>query len=308
MLSNLFSNVNVSNKLFTLNDSSILELSIENSKELNAKEIEESLVLPYENNKGKKVVIKAFSFQPNLNGYGTIVRERKEDLKKGLEKIKSISEIKFAVDGKDKNLQESLKEYGEVIKVASITDLYESKLISKVYNEEKNVVIYDVIEIIQLGQALNRKNTEILTAVYGSAINGRKVVALKKGTTYKEVFESLNGNAQELKKVINGGSLNGTTVYNLDSVVDDTTKGILFLTEKDSPSEESYSCIRCGKCLRVCPEGLNPIKLVELYKMGEKEEFIKFGGEKCIDCGLCSFACPSNIEIAQTIKTAKTFK
>lgn len=308
MLSNLFSNVNVSNKLFTLNDSSILELSIENSKELNAKEIEESLVLPYENNKGKKVVIKAFSFQPNLNGYGTIVRERKEDLKKGLEKIKSISEIKFAVDGKDKNLQESLKEYGEVIKVASITDLYESKLISKVYNEEKDVVIYDVIEIIQLGQALNGKNTEILTAVYGSAINGRKVVALKKGTTYKEVFESLNGNAQELKKVINGGSLNGTPVYNLDSVVDDTTKGILFLTEKDSQSEESYSCIRCGKCLRVCPEGLNPIKLVELYKMGEKEEFIKFGGEKCIDCGLCSFACPSNIEIAQTIKTAKTFK
>ena len=40
----------------------------------------------------------------------------------------------------------------------------------------------------------------------------------------------------------------------------------------------------------------------------EKEEFIKFGGEKCIDCGLCSFVCPSNIEIAQTIKTAKTFK
>ena len=48
--------------------------------------------------------------------------------------------------------------------------------------------------------------------------------------------------------------------------------------------------------------------IIELYKMGEKEEFIKFGGEKCIDCGLCSFACPSNIEIAQTIKTAKTFK
>ena len=39
--------------------------------------------------------------------------------------------------------------------------------------------------------------------------------------------------------------------------------------------------------------------------MGEKEEFIKFGGEKCIDCGLCSFACPSNIEIAQTIKMQK---
>lgn len=308
MLSNLFGNANVSNKSFTLNDSSILELSNDNSKELNAKEIEESLVLLYENNKGKKVIIKAFSFQPNLNGYGTIVRERKEDLKKGLEKIKSVSKVKFVVDGKNKNLQEALKEYGEVVKVSSITDLYESKLASKVYNEEKDIVIYDIIEIVQLGQALNGKNTETLATVYGSSINGGKVVALKKGTTYKEVFDALNGNAQELKKVINGGSINGTPVYNLDSVIEDTTKGILFLTEKDSPSEENYSCIRCGKCLRVCPEGLNPIKLVELYKMGEKEEFIKFGGEKCIDCGLCSFACPSNIEIAQTIKTAKTFK
>ena len=308
MLSSLFNSVNVLNKLFTLSDASILELSIDNSKELNAKEIEESLVLPYENNKGKKVIIKAFSFQPNLNGYGIIVKERKEDLKKGLEKIKSISEMKFVVDGKDNSLQEALKEYGDVIKLSSITDLYEDKLISKVYDGSKDVVIYDIIEIVQLGQALSGKRVEILSTVYGSAIDSRKVVALKKGTTYKEVFEALNGKADELNKVIDGGSINGTPIYNLESVVSDNSKGILFLSEKDSPSEEIYSCMRCGKCLRICPEGLNPIKLVELYKMGEKEEFIKFGGEKCIDCGLCSFVCPSNIEIAQTIKTAKTFK
>ena len=77
MLSNLFSNVNVSNKLFTLNDSSILELSIENSKELNAKEIEESLVLPYENNKGKKVVIKATRISKRIwRGYKSSVYNR----------------------------------------------------------------------------------------------------------------------------------------------------------------------------------------------------------------------------------------
>ena len=46
---------------------------------------------------------------------------------------------------------------------------------------------------------------------------------------------------------------------------------------------------------------------MDLSRRNEKEEFIKFGGNKCIDCGLCSFVCPSNIEVAQIIKTSKVF-
>ena len=50
MLSNLFSNVNVTNKLFTLNDAKIFKTLAkeDNSEELSAKEIDESLSLPFE--------------------------------------------------------------------------------------------------------------------------------------------------------------------------------------------------------------------------------------------------------------------
>ena len=99
-----------------------------------------------------------------------------------------------------------------------------------------------------------------------------------------------------MKKVINGGNFNGTAIYDLDEKIELNTKGILFLSEKDSNTGESSPCIRCGECLKVCPEKLNPAKLVELYKIKDEDELIKFGLEKCIECGLCSYVCPSNIK------------
>ncbi|MGG7144997.1 4Fe-4S dicluster domain-containing protein [Clostridium nigeriense] len=309
MLSNLFNNVSVCNEMFALKDTNLSDVLSKkiNSEELDDNEIDKSLSIPYENNKGKKVVIKAFSFQPNLNGYGIIVNERKEELKKGLEKIKSLNEVKFVINKKDKTLINYLNEFGQVIKVPTITDLYEDKIISKAYGNSKDVIVYDILDIIRLGQSLLGKSVEGFVTVYGSAVKGNKVLIINKSNTYKEIFETLNGKEEELIKVINGGSLNGTPIYDLNSIVSIESKGLLFLSEKDLPSKENFSCINCAKCLRVCPEGLNPIKLMNLYKRNEKEEFIKFGGEKCIDCGLCSFICPSNLEIAQTIKTAKSF-
>ncbi|MBE6052516.1 MAG: 4Fe-4S dicluster domain-containing protein [Clostridium sartagoforme] len=309
MLINLFNNVNVSSKLFTLTNTTLSSslLAKDNLEELAAKEIDESLSLYYEKNKDKKVIVKAFSFQPNLNGYGIIVKEKKEELKKGLEKIKSLNEVKFAISKQDKSLIEDLKLHGEVIKVPAITDLYDSKLISKVYGKSNDVIIYDIIDIIKLGQALLGKEVENYVTVYGSAIEGNKVVAINSDTTYNDLFKGLNGKEADLVKVVDGGSLNGTPVYDLNSKINNNSKGLLFLSNADLPSKDNYSCINCAKCLRACPEGLSPIKLMDLSKRNEKEEFMKFGGNKCIDCGLCSFVCPSNIEIAQIIKTAKVF-
>ena len=235
MLINLFNNVNVSSKLFTLTNTTLSSslLAKDNLEELAAKEIDESLSLYYEKNKDKKVIVKAFSFQPNLNGYGIIVKEKKEELKKGLEKIKSLNEVKFAISKQDKSLIEDLKLHGEVIKVPAITDLYDSKLISKVYGKSNDVIIYDIIDIIKLGQALLGKEVENYVTVYGSAIEGNKVVAINSDTTYNDLFKGLNGKEADLVKVVDGGSLNGTPVYDLNSKINNNSKGLLFLSNAD---------------------------------------------------------------------------
>ena len=310
MLCNLFNNVNVTNRMFILKDVKLCEVLNEENTDLESftKDLQEKTKETLKNFKGKKVIIKAFSFQPNLNGYGVIAKERKEDLKIGFEKLKELCDLKVVVSKEDKELITYLKELSGVTTVKRIEELNSNKLASKIFSSNDNVLIIDIVDVIRIGQVSKDKIAENFITVYGSAVEGNKVLALKKEATYREIIEAVNGSVDKIVKVVDGGSLNGKQVYNLDNKITSESRSILFLSNEDLPSNEAYSCINCSKCLRVCPEGLNPIKLYDLYKRNEKEEFIKFGGDKCIDCGLCSYVCPSNIEIAQAIKTAKTFK
>ena len=310
MLCNLFNNINISNKMFILKDAKLCEVLNEENTEMESftKDLQEKTKETLNNFKGKKVIVKAFSFQPNLNGYKVIAKERKEDLKSGFEKLKELCDLKVVVSKEDKELITSLKELADVTTVKRIEELNSEKLSSKIFSSTDNVLIIDIVDVIRIGQVSNGKIAESFITVYGSAVEGNKVLALKKEATYRKILEAANGSVDKIAKVVDGGSLNGKQVYNLDNKLTSESRSILFLSNEDLPSNEVYSCINCSKCLRVCPEGLNPIKLYDLYKRNEKEEFIKFGGDKCIDCGLCSYVCPSNIEIAQAIKTAKTFK
>lgn len=336
MISNIFSNVKISNRNFKLINNNIQSISeAENATVLTECDIDK---MNYEevlknikefalvDNNGtelttkyqgsfKKIIVKAFSINPNLNGYGSIAGAKKQELELGLKVIKALfkdATVKFAIDGSDKNIASAVSGLGEVIKVKNTLDFYNNKLGIKVFGKETNtedVLIEDLLTLIYIGKAFKKVelNKEVYLTVYGGAVEGNKVISVNEGTTINEVFTSLNGNVELLKKVIIDGSLNGQGQHNLDTAIKHSMRGILFLTEKDSPSEEIITCIRCSKCLRVCPEGLNPIKLKELWDRKEKDEFLKFGGEKCIECGLCSYVCPSNIEIAQAIKTGKVF-
>lgn len=337
MISNILSSVKISNRNFKLIDNSIQSISeaenatvlmdynidkmnyeevLKNIKEfalVDNKGIE--LVSKYEAKNFKSIVVKAFNINPNINGYGVIAGAKKEELEIGLNVIKVLfkdATIKFAIDGTDKDITSVVSGFGQVVKVKSTLDFYNEKLAVKSFGKEINsdeVLIEDLLTLIYIGKAFKNGelNKEVYLTVYGGAVEGNKVVSVNEGTSLSEVFTLLNGNSELLKKVIVGGSLNGQGQYNLDTIVNISMRGILFLTEKDSPTQEEITCFRCSKCLRVCPEGLNPIKLKELWNRKEEDEFLKFGGEKCIECGLCSYVCPANIEIAQAIKTGKAF-
>jgi len=76
---------------------------------------------------------------------------------------------------------------------------------------------------------------------------------------------------------------------NIDSlIVTDNIKSIFIFPHQDiTPSK----CIKCGKCIDICPIGINP--------MAKKLD------PNCIRCGLCNFVCPANKNLIDREKDTK---
>jgi electron transport complex protein RnfC len=84
-----------------------------------------------------------------------------------------------------------------------------------------------------------------------------------------------------------------------------TTSGILVFTPDEAKLPEPSNCIKCGKCVDICPAFLQPAalsaySLKALYEMAEKNNVLD-----CIECGSCSFVCPSKRPLLHSIRVGK---
>jgi len=110
--------------------------------------------------------------------------------------------------------------------------------------------------------------------------------------------------------VITGGAgVLGTAMVkalaSVDVPVTKGTSGILILEDQEANRTEYKECIRCSRCVSVCPMGLEPYLLMTL---GEKQIFDRAENERvmdCIECGSCSYTCPSNRPLLDYIRFGK---
>lgn len=257
------------------------------------------LSLKYRAFSGNKLLVKSFSYESNI-AYYDLLNTKEKEINKALEVLNKLFvplEIKKA-DSKSVSKK--------------TIELKREELISKFFGKgvkNEEVIVEDILSLVYLGECFlsGQPHLDEYVVVSGSAIKENVLLKVKLGTTLDEVLEKLGGSKEELGKIVVGGALGGIPQFSDDSAISYNAKAILFLNTKDATKATESPCIRCAKCLRACPEGLNPIKLMELWERGEKEEFLKFGGNKCIECGLCSYVCPSKIEVANKIVTAKAF-
>ena len=144
-----------------------------------------------------------------------------------------------------------------------------------------------------------------IVTVSGDSIKEPQNFNVPIGTNHAEVVEAAGGFVGEPKKVISGGPMMGTAMYNLDVPVQKTSSAILAFAEDDVEEFESSPCIRCGRCVSACPSHLVPQKMAVAAAMNDNEAFEALSGMECYECGSCTFVCPAGRRLTQAFRQTR---
>lgn len=157
--------------------------------------------------------------------------------------------------------------------------------------------VYAICEAVREGKPL----TERLVTVSGDAIKNPCNIRMKIGTNYQELIDCAEGFSKDPAKLIAGGPMMGKAIYTTDLPATKSSSAILALSEDAVAEMEPSACIRCGRCIDVCPGRVMPNKLATLASRNEIDAFVKNNGMECCECGCCSYVCPARRHLTQMI-------
>ncbi len=127
------------------------------------------------------------------------------------------------------------------------------------------------------------------------------------GTLARDVLTFAGIGLEGIKKLIFGGPMMGVAQYTAEVPVVKGTSGIVAFPEDELALDcRETSCIRCGRCVDVCPMGLVPTRLYSLALADMFSEARRLGALDCIECGCCSYACPARLKLVHGIRFAKS--
>ena len=169
-----------------------------------------------------------------------------------------------------------------------------------------NCVVQNVGTAFAIYEAVQKHKPlfERIVTVSGDGVEHPQNFRVRIGTPASYLIDKV-GKVGEIGKIIFGGPMMGTAAINIDAPITKTTSGILLLQEKNVIQPEVTPCIRCGTCVEVCPQGLEPFAITNFVRNGEYQEAKKIHVLDCIECGCCSYSCPARIPLLDYCKLAK---
>ena len=144
-----------------------------------------------------------------------------------------------------------------------------------------------------------------VVTVSGSGVVEPKNLECPIGTPVSCLFDACGGLKDSTFKIIAGGPMMGMAQYSFDIPVGKGTGAMLAFADKEEQTVAHPQCIRCGKCVAVCPVHLEPLFMYQYAEKGMVDELNEAHVMDCMECGACAYTCPARMHLTHMFKTGK---
>ncbi len=269
------------------------------------------------------LIINGCECEPYLTCDHRLMLERTRDLVDGAQIIKNALNIKKVIFAVESNKADAAHALTEVIKdraedVAVLPAIYpqggEKQLILSVTGIEVpegklpaavSVLVHNVSTVLALFDAVTKATPlthRVVTIPAG--VHTPKNILAPLGTPVSRLIEFCGGLSCVPEKIVAGGPMTGFALRSLNVPVYKGLNGVLVFDGNKDITRRT-PCIRCGRCERGCPAGLNPMMLEKMAHVKDYDGLLRWKLLSCIDCGACVYVCPSRRPLNTLFKQAK---
>jgi Na+-translocating ferredoxin:NAD+ oxidoreductase subunit C len=189
---------------------------------------------------------------------------------------------------------------GNAVQIISLLRAYDPEL------DADHTILVDPVTALTVHDAVVKNSPSLNHYIFvsGPAIDKPAILKVRIGTPIGDVIEECGGFRANPTRIVVNGLLIGQAVFDLDTPITKYTKSLHIMDRETCPSYTVRNCVHCGRCLQVCPAGIDPHRITASVRMGKITPRLMESVSSCQLCGCCAIVCPSRIPLHHIIKEA----
>ncbi|MCB6971755.1 MULTISPECIES: electron transport complex subunit RsxC [Butyricimonas] len=281
---------------------------------------------PPPGNTAEVLIINGVECEPYLTADHRLMLEHGKELIAGIELLMKALNVKRAIVGIENNKKDAIEELGKHARLSDGIEICPLKIQYPQGGEKQLIqattgkfvpsgglpiavgaVVQNVGTVYAVYEAVMKHKPlfERVVTVTGKSLKEPGNYLCRIGTPLSQLIEAAGGLPEDTGKVIGGGPMMGKALTTTNIAITKGTSGVLLMRQEESVRKEYRNCIRCSKCVTVCPMGLEPYYLMQLSEHNKLDALEAEKIMDCIECGSCSYTCPANRPLLDVIRLGK---
>ncbi|OJX90565.1 MAG: electron transporter RnfC [Paludibacter sp. 47-17] len=284
-------------------------------------------LMPPPGKKAEVLIINAVECESYLTCDHQLMMEHGEEILIGVTILMKALEVNRAIIGVENNKKDAIQLLKKLaadykgIEVEALKVRYpqggEKQLIDALIRRqvpsgripvEVGAVVQNVATTYAIYEAVqkNKPMVERVMTITGKDAPNPGNYRVRLGTYLSNVVEEAGGVPEGTGKIVGGGPMMGRSLMNLNIPMAKGSSGVVFIRDAEAIRKPVQNCIRCTKCVTVCPMGLEPYLLMAQSERNMWTEMEANRTMDCLECGSCSYTCPSNRPLLDYIRFGKS--